>query len=105
MAIFCGVTIYFGFFSIGVYLLFLNRGVVCGMYGVFACSGVQTSLTSGGRSVGIVRLRTEATEFFDIQLPGQIAWLVELLTDPGDGSIMFFRSLILSRHMPHCRTL
>jgi hypothetical protein len=23
-----------------------------------------TSLTSGGRSVGIVRLRTEATEFF-----------------------------------------
>jgi hypothetical protein len=40
MAIFCGVTSYSGSFSIGMYLLFLSRGVVSAPCGVFACSGV-----------------------------------------------------------------
>jgi hypothetical protein len=40
MAIFCGVTSYSGYVSVGMYFLFLGRGVVCAG-GVFACSGIS----------------------------------------------------------------
>jgi hypothetical protein len=37
------------------------------------------SPTSDGRSVGIVRSRTQATEFFFIHLPNTLHWLVGFL--------------------------
>jgi hypothetical protein len=54
-----------------------------------------TSLTSGGRSVGIVRLRTEAMEFFYISITfGQLLSLVVCLVS---SFVTFFRGTIVHK--------
>jgi hypothetical protein len=54
-----------------------------------------TSLTSGGRSVGIVRLRTEATEFFLIVIGFITGCLVDMVAVKDDDFI-----LLCNFHVP-----
>jgi len=58
-----------------------------------------TSPTGGGRSVGIVRVRIKATEFF---LERQAFWACSYMSQ-GTGSADYSRNQveILERHLPH----